>query len=91
MDNFEIRVDQTYRDPMSRQVNEMVRIKNFEGTLLNSKSEWNAPPIIKIVAQNETESRKRESRIKSKTTSEEIYASNQTSSIQHPPLNNQQV
>ena len=88
MENFEIRVDQTYRDPMSRQVNEMVRIKNFEGTLLNSKSEWNAPPIIRIVAQNETESRKRESRIKS---SEENYDSNQISSVQQPPLNNQQV
>ena len=88
MDNFEIRVDQTYRDPMSRQVNEMVRIKNFEGTLLNSKSEWNAPPIIRIVVQNENESRKKESRIKS---NEEIYASNQSSSVQLPPLNKQQV
>jgi hypothetical protein len=27
----------------SRQVDEMVRIINFRGTLLNSKSEWNAP------------------------------------------------
>ena len=33
----------------------MVRMKNFQGTLLNSKSEWNAPPMVRIVAQNESE------------------------------------
>ena len=55
LENFEIRVEKSFRDPMSRQINEMVRITNFHGTLLNSKSEWNAPQIIRIIAQNESE------------------------------------
>ena len=55
LQNFEIRVENSFKDPMSRQINEMVRIMNFNGTLLNSKSEWNAPPIIRIRAENESE------------------------------------
>ena len=55
LQNFEIRVENSFKDPMSRQINEMVRIMNFDGTLLNSKSEWNAPPIIRIIAENESE------------------------------------
>ena len=49
------RVENSFQDQMFRQVNEMVRIKHFQGTLLNSKSEWNSPPIIRIIAQNENE------------------------------------
>ena len=55
LNNFEIRVEKSYQDPITRQINEMVRMKNFQGTLLNSKSEWNAPPMVRIVAQNESE------------------------------------
>ena len=55
LQNFEIRVTQNFQDPMSRQVDEMVRMSNFQGTLLNSKSEWNAPPLIRIIAENENE------------------------------------
>ena len=57
LQNYEIRVEKFFRDPMSRQINEMVRITDFQGTLLNSKSEWNAPPIVRIVAENESERR----------------------------------
>ena len=57
LQNFEIRLENSFKDPMSRQINEMVRIMNFNGTLLNSKSEWNAPPIIRIIAENESERR----------------------------------
>ena len=46
---------ENFKDPLSRQVDEMVRMTNFRGTLLNSKSEWNAPPIIRIIAENENE------------------------------------
>ena len=53
--NFEFRVEKLCRDPISRQINEMEQIINFQGTLLNSKSEWNAPPMVRIVAQNESE------------------------------------
>ena len=55
LENFEFIVEKAFRDPMSRQIDEMVRCINFEGTLLNSKSEWNAPPIVRIVAENESE------------------------------------
>ena len=57
LENFEFRVEKFFRDPMSRQINEMVRITDFQGTLLNSKSEWNAPPIVRIIAENESERR----------------------------------
>ena len=50
-------MEKFFRDPMSRQINEMVRITDFQGTLLNSKSEWNAPPIVRIIAENESERR----------------------------------
>ena len=55
LENFEVRVEKSFREPMSRQINEMVRILNFQGTLLNSKSEWNAPPLVRIIAENESE------------------------------------
>ena len=62
VNNFEIRVEKAFKDPMTRQINEMVRIKNFQGTLLNSKSEWNAPPIVRIIAQNESEKNPRKAK-----------------------------
>ena len=80
LENFEIRVEKSFQDPMSRQINEMVRITNFHGTLLNSKSEWNAPPIIRIIAQNENESNPEKSNLKN-------IASDRINSVQLPPLN----
>ena len=56
----------------------MARIKNIQGTLLNSKSEWNAPPIVRIIAQNENERNQ-----------EKVNASNQINfnSVQPTPSN----
>ena len=78
LENFEIKVVKSFKEPMSRQINEMVRIKNFEGTLLNSKSEWNAPPIIRIIAHNENESNPEK---------RNNIASIKINSVQPPPLN----
>ena len=75
---FEIKVVNSFKDPMSRQINEMVRIKSFQGTLLNSKSEWNAPPIVRMIAQNESE------RNQEKLNQN---ASNKINSVQPTPLN----
>ena len=79
LENFEIRVEKSFKDPMTRQINEMVRIKKFQGTLLNSKSEWNAPPIVRIIAQNESERNPRKLK---------QNASNKINSVQPTPLNN---
>ena len=79
LENFEIRVEKSFKDTMTRQINEMVRIKKFQGTLLNSKSEWNAPPIVKIIAQNESERNPRKLK---------QNASNKINSVQPTPLNN---
>ena len=77
LENYEFKVDKSYQDPISRQINEMVRISNFQGTLLNSKSEWNAPPIIRIIAQNENE----------RTKKLNLFASDNNESVQPTPLN----
>ena len=77
LNNFEFKVEKSYQDPISRQINEMVRISNFQGTLLNSKSEWNAPPIIRIIAQNENE----------RTKKLNLFASDNNESVQPTPLN----
>ena len=45
---FEMKVVKTFRDPLSRQVTEAVLIKNHQGELLNSKSEFYQPSLIKI-------------------------------------------
>ena len=55
----------------------MVRIMNFKGTLLNSKSEWNAPPIVRIIAEDETKSRSKLP----------LIASEIIESVQATPLN----
>ena len=73
--NYEFRVEKFFKEPMSRQINEMVRITNFQGTLLNSKSEWNAPPIVRIIAESESDRRSRQ------------YASRNIDSVQPTTLN----
>ena len=46
---FMFSVTSKFRDPLTRQVNEGVRIANFSGDLiLNSKSEWNHPPTNRV-------------------------------------------
>ena len=56
---FEMKVVKSSRDPLPRQVTEAILIKNHQGEILNSKSEWNAPPIIRIRAENESERKKK--------------------------------
>ena len=79
LENFKFRVDKTFQEPMLRQINEMVRMSNFTGTLLNSKAEWNAPPIVRIIAVNESEKARAEQRNQ--------IASQHINSVQVPPLN----
>ena len=43
-----MKVVRSFRDPMSRQVTEAVLIKNHQGELLNSKSEFYQPSLIRI-------------------------------------------
>ena len=45
---YEMKVFKTFRDPLSRQVTEAVLIKNHQGELLNSKSEFHQPSLIKV-------------------------------------------
>ena len=47
-------ITQKFRDPLTRQVNEAVRIKNRsknQDELLNSKSEFNHPPLSRVVVE----------------------------------------
>ena len=48
--NFEIKVVQSFKDPMWRQINEMVWIKNFQGTLLSGMPHqlWESLPKTKV-------------------------------------------
>ena len=50
--SFSMKVVDYFRDPLSRQVNEAVRINRCEaGTQLNSKSEWHGPATVRLVAE----------------------------------------
>ena len=53
LENYEFKVEKSYQDPISRQINEMVRISNFHTPYSIQSLEWNAPPIMRIIAQNE--------------------------------------
>jgi hypothetical protein len=45
----------TFKDALSRQADEAVRIKSRSNTeLLNSKSEFNHPPIARIVVEKKS-------------------------------------
>ena len=52
-------IKQSYPDPLSRQINEGVRISRLIRKLLNSKAEWNMPPVVRINVENETEKNKK--------------------------------
>ena len=49
-----MKITQKFRDPLTRQANEAVRIaqrSKTQGELLNSKSEFNHPPLATIVIE----------------------------------------
>ena len=46
--DFDVKVIKSFKDPLSRQVTEAVLIKNHPGELLNSKSEFFQPPIVRV-------------------------------------------
>ena len=49
---FKMEITRTFRDPLSRQANEAVRIsERKKNELLNSKNEFNHPPIARITVE----------------------------------------
>ena len=46
--DFKMKVVKSFKDPLSRQVSEAIHIKNHKGILLNSKSEFFQPPLVRI-------------------------------------------
>ena len=50
--SFSMKITQKFSDPLSRQANEAVRISNRgKQDLLNSKNEFNHPPIARICVE----------------------------------------
>ena len=50
--SFSMKVVQSFRDPITRQINEAVRISNCTATTqLNSKTEWHGPATVRLVAE----------------------------------------
>ena len=43
-----MRVVKSFKDPLSRQVTEAIMIKNHKGEILNSKSEFYQPPLVRV-------------------------------------------
>ena len=49
---FSMKITRRYRDPLSRQANEAVRISNRpKEEILNSKNEFNHPPIARVIVE----------------------------------------
>ena len=48
---FSMRVEKSFRKPLTRQIREGVEIEMSQATLLNSKSEWNNSKIPRIVIE----------------------------------------
>ena len=46
--DFDIKVIKSFKDPLSRQITELVMIKKHTGELLNSKSKFYQPPIVGV-------------------------------------------
>ena len=46
-----MKITQKFKDPLTRQANEAVRINNRKSGLLNSKSEFNHPPIARVILE----------------------------------------
>ena len=50
--SFSMKVVRTFRDPLTLQVNEAVRIGKSLATIqLNSKTEWQGPATVRVVAE----------------------------------------
>ena len=50
--SFSMKVVKTFKDPLTRQINEAVRISNCSATTqLNSKTEWHGPATVRLVAE----------------------------------------
>ena len=49
---FKMEITKKFKDPLSRQANEAVRIFNRSNSqLLNSKAEFNHPPLARVVVE----------------------------------------
>ena len=47
-----MKIEGCFRDPLTCQVNEAVRIANcMSATQLNSKAEWHGPATVRLVAE----------------------------------------
>ena len=50
--SYSMKVVKCFKDPLSRQINEAVRIDNCNATTqLNSKTEWHGPATVRLVAE----------------------------------------
>ena len=50
--SYSMKVQKVFRDPLTRQVNEAVRMTRCEAnTVLNSKSEWHGPAMVRLVPE----------------------------------------
>jgi hypothetical protein len=50
--SYSMKVEGCFRDPLTRQVDEAVRIANCKpATQLNSKAEWHGPATVRLVAE----------------------------------------
>ena len=50
--SYSMKVEKCFKDPLTRQVNEAVRIANCESNIqLNSKAEWHGPATVRLVAE----------------------------------------
>ena len=51
--SFSMKVVKSFRDPLTRQVNEAVRINQCGAEVqLNSKSEWHGPATVRLVVDD---------------------------------------
>jgi hypothetical protein len=52
--SFSMKVNTSFRDPLTRQINEALRISNCSATTqLNSRTEWHGPATVCLVAEGE--------------------------------------
>ena len=50
--SYSMKLEGCFRDPLTRQVNEAMRIANCKSTTqLNSKAEWHGPATVRLVAE----------------------------------------
>ena len=50
--SYSMKVVRSFKDPLTRQINEAVRISNCTATTqLNSKTEWHGPATVRLVAE----------------------------------------